>query len=89
MWLRTTDLVQSSTVQMTGDLKEILIQYVVTACHIVSIRLNDRAAKVVAAGGHVGRGVEGSGEEEQHTIRLKTQVEDVLTTVPKELIRLS
>lgn len=51
MWVRTTDLVQSSTVQMIGDLKETLIQYVVTACHIVSIRLNDRAAKVVVAGG--------------------------------------
>lgn len=47
MWVRTTDLVQSPTVQVLGDLKETLIQYVLTAYHIPFIRPSGRAAKVL------------------------------------------
>lgn len=52
--VRITDLVESPTVQMTRDFKEIPIQYILTAYHVPCIRPRGKAAK---AGGGAWEGV--------------------------------
>lgn len=60
IWVRTNDPVQSPTVQMSRDLKETLMQYVLTA-YVPCIRPNG-SQSLVGAGGGVGAQVKGVGK---------------------------